>query len=155
MQTSSISASVDTVFPPNWSSSLRLERHSTGGCFQVLVCGPALRPYASQSAVWDLLDVSRRERSLTAEAGRGLGAQGHRDDSRGCQLPTCSVTRHPSHLCGGFPGAPMIILAAKGVTGDLGSFLLVWEILEGLEVSAKEVGEGLALSVVAEVSVMC
>lgn len=49
----------------------------------------------------------------------------------------------------------MIILAAKGVTGDLGSFLLVWEILEGLEVSAKEVGEGLALSVVAEVSVMC
>lgn len=111
--------------------------------------------HASQSAVWDLLDVSRRERSLTAGAGRGLGAQGHCDDSRGCQLPTCSVTRHPSHLCGGFPGAPTIILAAKGVTGDLGSFLLVWEILEGLEVSAKEVGEGLAFSVVAEVSVMC
>ena len=31
--------------------------------------------------------------------------------------------------------------------GDLGSFLLVWEILKGLEVSAKEVGEGLAFTV--------
>ena len=103
--------------------------------------------HASQSAVKDLLDFSC-ERSLTAGAGRGGGCPGPLWESSGMSGP--HVQNHTwrlSHLFGGFLGAPIIILAAKGVTGDLGSFLWVWEILKGLEVSAKGVGEGSAFTV--------
>lgn len=48
---SSTAVSMDTVLLPTWSSSLQLERHLTGGCFQVLICDPAIRPWVTISCL--------------------------------------------------------------------------------------------------------